>query len=446
MGKTLTNMEREEAIEVIKELQPNDRLREALRTLIPELAENEDEIIRKKILAEYKDRLAIASIEYKNPLCNKEIVDFLEKAIAYLERQKALSELDKYIAAKRTKPGFMFNGNDSVSWEELPLDVRKHDYPYYFIGDLDCYPFVTKKHKEQPMPDSTELDERWKQEKAMLKEKDFRGNEWRLAYNAYLDGFAYGVSIKQKAQPKEELVYRLNGLMQDYIKEGKDEEEKEHRFKCYQLFWDALEDTEFFEQKEQRPQDQCVDVIKMSAWLAADRLASAEMTGRLKERKEILENPEKYGLCKPAEWAALQKAFVNSKKDYTLEEKCDASDYADTILPTSVTYGENDEEYKLHKIIEAAFIAGQKKGQKPAEWSEEDEKMLNDILTCGERHCYLDAGNIAWLKSLRSRPKSSDNWKPSNEQMEALKYAIKILGYMKAANTLRELSIDLKKL
>ena len=57
---------------------------------------------------------------------------------------------------------------------------------------------------------------------------------------------------KQKEQ-KDELVYRLNGLMQDYIKEGKDEEEKEHRLKCYQLFWDALEDTNFFEQKEQKP-------------------------------------------------------------------------------------------------------------------------------------------------------------------------------------------------
>ena len=41
--------------------------------------------------------------------------------------------------------------------------------------------------------------------------------------------------------------------MQEYIKEGKDEAEKEHRFKCYQLFWDALEDADFFEQKEQKP-------------------------------------------------------------------------------------------------------------------------------------------------------------------------------------------------
>ena len=58
---------------------------------------------------------------------------------------------------------------------------------------------------------------------------------------------------KQEKQPKEELVYCLNGFMQEYIKEGKDEEEKEHRFKCYQLFWDALEDADFFEQKEQKP-------------------------------------------------------------------------------------------------------------------------------------------------------------------------------------------------
>ena len=68
--------------------------------------------------------------------------------------------------------------------------------------------------------------------------------------------YAYEVCAwleKQKEQPKEEIVYRLNGLMQEYIKEGKDEAEKEHRFKCYQLFWNALEDADFFEQKEQKP-------------------------------------------------------------------------------------------------------------------------------------------------------------------------------------------------
>ena len=55
---------------------------------------------------------------------------------------------------------------------------------------------------------------------------------------------------KQKEQT-EELSTRMNGVMQEYVKAGEDEEEQEHRLKCYQLFWDALGDSEFFKQKEQ---------------------------------------------------------------------------------------------------------------------------------------------------------------------------------------------------
>ena len=79
--------------------------------------------------------------------------------------------------------------------------------------------------------------------------------------------------------------------------------------------------------------------------------------------------------------------------------------------------------------------------QKPAEWSEEDEKMLNDILMCGEHHCYLDAGNIAWLKSLKDRY----TWKPSEEQIDALHYVTNFdYGGHKA--TLVSLYEQLKKL
>jgi hypothetical protein len=58
-------------------------------------------------------------------------------------------------------------------------------------------------------------------------------------------------------------------------------------------------------------------------------------------------------------------------------------------------------ERKPQRIVSAE--AKEAMYDKLAEWSEEDEKMLNDILMCGERHCYLDAGNIAWLKSLKGR-------------------------------------------
>ena len=46
---------------------------------------------------------------------------------------------------------------------------------------------------DKAMPDSTELIAMWEKTEAMLKEKDFRDDAWRLAYNAFLEGFAKGV-------------------------------------------------------------------------------------------------------------------------------------------------------------------------------------------------------------------------------------------------------------
>ena len=79
------------------------------------------------------------------------------------------------------------------------------------------------------------------------KENNYRGlyEDWKIDFDNVLAWLE-----KQKEQPQEELVYRLNGLMIEYVKEGKDDAEKEHRFKCYRLFWDASEDADFFEQKE----------------------------------------------------------------------------------------------------------------------------------------------------------------------------------------------------
>ena len=66
----------------------------------------------------------------------------------------------------------------------------------------------------------------------------------------------------------------------------------------------------------------------------------------------------------------------------------------------------------------------EKKGeQKPAEWSEDDEKMLQNILEClrnGWKKLPTDILKYeSWLKSLR--PQSQ--WKPSEEQIVALKHA-----------------------
>lgn len=62
--------------------------------------------------------------------------------------------------------------------------------------------------------------------------------------------------------------------------------------------------------------------------------------------------------------------------------------------------------------------------QKPAEWSEEDEKKFSDILAIlrGGENCYYNSPTlIDWLKSLKDRY----TWKPSDEQMVVLELASK---------------------
>ena len=58
--------------------------------------------------------------------------------------------------------------------------------------------FIESLEKEQDtMPNSTELIAEWRDTKKILEEKDFRGDAWRLSYNAFLAGFAKGVNVKK---------------------------------------------------------------------------------------------------------------------------------------------------------------------------------------------------------------------------------------------------------
>lgn len=92
--------------------------------------------------------------------------------------------------------------------------------------------------------------------------------------------------------------------------------------------------------------------------------------------------------------------------------------------------------------------------QKPAEWSEEDEDMLNSCISSIEeakenRYAYKETDGdtsydheIAWLKSLRP------SWKPSEEQMEILQYVCTQSSHpnQKVIPVLESLYNDLKKL
>ena len=97
-----------------------------------------------------------------------------------------------------------------------------------------------------------------------------------------------------------------------------------------------------------------------------------------------------------------------------------------------------------------------KRLQKPAEWSEEDEKMRCNILnalipnlvysfgkgTSTGTSTYKYDKEIAWLKSLRPQPR----WKPSEKQMDALANATMIEMSENHEKALESLYEDLTKL
>ena len=196
---------------------------------------------------------------------------------------------------------------------------------------------------------------------------------------------------KQKERPKEELVYRLNGLMQDYIKEGKDDEEKEHRFKCYHLFWDALEDTNFFEQKEQKPTPD---------WMPKflDELRSMKNYFDWDEHRDIegqilaiinwiAPNYFKEKEQKPHRFCDDTLKAIDKAREFDEQEQKPENKETGFPSVTKFVYNKSDEEFirdcanilKANDFGTSAERLLSMLEQKPVEWSEEDWKLLDEV-------------------------------------------------------------------
>ena len=88
---------------------------------------------------------------------------------------------------------------------------------------------------------------------------------------------------------------------------------------------------------------------------------------------------------------------------------------------------------------------------KAVEWSEEDEYCRHQLIVFCEKCMAQDSGArrcANWLKSLKERVQPQSQWKPSEEQMEAMRNAIKpyCKGYGWEETALGTLYSDLKKL
>lgn len=115
-----------------------------------------------------------------------------------------------------------------------------------------------------------------------------------------------------------------------------------------------------------------------------------------------------------------------------------------------------DETMEMKDEIDEGFTKFMEKAQKqkPTEWSEEDEKMVDIAEQCATNRDFTfstideQVSFLSWLKYLRSRALGI-HWKPTKEQMNKLSFAIKLyiddLGEA-AAKPLEDLYEELKKL
>ena len=191
---------------------------------------------------------------------------------------------------------------------------------------------------------------------------------------------------------------------------------------------------------------ECLAQMKPAEWSEDDVLMLRRCVAALPEQgNEVM--PTSY-LNKLRDWlkSLPEKLNLQSKQEWSKEDKS----FYDSIICEVIKEGMHPtpEQAKWFKSLPERFNFKPKK-----EWSEEDEKiykMLNGMIhgtfTIVSQETVDELES--WLKSLRSRPKSSDNWKPSEEQMEALNALLCVgdFSYVGQATKLQELYTELKKL
>jgi len=204
--------------------------------------------------------------------------------------------------------------------------------------------------------------------------------------------------LEKKEEHTEELPIRLNGVMQEYVKAGKDEEEQEYRLKCYQLFWDALGDPEFFKQKEQKFTEKrdYSDLTDLERAIHRGFLVVGVENVPVTIIKETAQDCLAW--MKPAEWSEEDADFINM-----------------LILHFNYLINKGGDSVETYK----SYIKGLK-SLRPPQYCE---------------NCKLK--------------RSVENWKPSEEQMEVFVDSIYFLeqkGFKDPNGMIESLYQDLKKL
>ena len=176
----------------------------------------------------------------------------------------------------------------------------------------------------------------------------------------------------------------------------------------------------------------CVEHEKMLAWL--------EKQGELSEMVDAL--------TESLERANKQLEKQGEQKDGYDNTRVNLSNFCGEIRQFSDLLEDMPKPYwdGWYEALEWVRTHGSpfKEQTQSAEWSEEDEEMLSNIIDDYDEHDELvdGIGKVTWLKSLLPQP----HWKPTEDQLEALDWVIATTKDKDYNNILDSLYKDLENL
>lgn len=411
-------MTREEAIKLVKQIKGamvyTEEEKKALETLIPELCENEDERIIKKLQEYVKNR----NWSLNGPT-QDEVLAWLEKQ----KEQKIISQEDFDMAKYKVLCGEPNLDLEIASYTEKnvhlpitgknePMDIMESDW-------IKCAKFfynLGKKQKEQKFTDET-MQEKDRIDSSFTKMKQ---KEQKPGIEVTLNDIA----------PFEKEFRRLCGAYNIKLPFGRP-------FDVHHLCEDLLK---FLKKKEQKPTE----------W----------------SEKYITDVFEKVGLAKIVREQgndeltnAVQSAMLELSKGYKQEwskEDEEMLSFFDEIL--GYAYNNNPRGFRKSMLDAKMWLKSLKNRgnfpksntNSPNGWSKEDIEMIKII-----NHKLSDVGCLSdtvfnakyWITNLPHRINLS-HWKPSEEQMDALYCAKKEYhpARIKARKALETLYNNLKRL
>lgn len=186
---------------------------------------------------------------------------------------------------------------------------------------------------------------------------------------------------------------------------------------------------------DERPAEWSLEQLKMfDDILVAIELDNGLSAGRQKELIQLLNT------CRINASAKTRWSQKDNEKIERLRSIVNNYAYLKGVLDVNGDYCEGDYA-ELDDFLKSL------RPQPKAELTLLDENIINAAVAFVKQNDHFNCwGGIDKHMVIIALRSLKPHWKPSEEQMEALDDAIGILGYMRAANTLRELYIDLKKL